>query len=248
MRVAVCDPVQQEAEQVAVWIRDIEFVSQCDTFSVLSKIIRAVELGGDYDIILMTIVWGQAYDGIEAARKISRMDARAQIIYMGDTVRTDVQELFLSPVNLSGFLTKPVSRSMLERNFIKARATSQKPKNRRLEIKYKNEKAEVLYKDILYLESMGHLLVIHTQQRDYHAYNRLEQVLQALPDYFLHCHKSYAVNMNYVRSLDKKRILLFNGKDIPISRARYNESRDRYLFYTDELLRSVKHKNTGDKS
>ena len=55
MRVAVCDPEQQVLEQVAAWIRDMEFVSRCDTFSMLSKIIRAVELGGDYDIILMAV-------------------------------------------------------------------------------------------------------------------------------------------------------------------------------------------------
>ena len=247
MRVAVCDPEQQVLEQVAAWIRDMEFVSRCDTFSMLSKIIRAVELGGDYDIILMAVGWGQEYDGIDAAGRISQLDDRAKIISMAYSARTDVQELFLSPANLSGFLTKPVNRSMLERNLKKAQATSQKPKDRRLEIKYKNEMATVLYEDIVYLESMGHLVMIHTERRDYHSYNRLERMLQTLPDYFLHCHKSYAVNMNYVRSLDKKRIILLNGKEIPISRARYNESRNRYLIYMDELLLAVKNRKAGDR-
>lgn len=246
MRVAVCDPEQQVLEQISAWIRNMEFVSRCDTFSMLSKIIRAVEMGGDYDIILMAVGWGQGYDGIDAAGRISQLDARAKIIYMGDAVQTDVQEIFLSPVNLSGFLTKPVDRSMLERNLKKAMATRQKPKDRRLEIKYKNEMAAVLYEDIIYLESMGHLVVIHTERRDYHSYNRLERMLQILPDYFLHCHKSYAVNMNYVRNLDKKRVLLLNGKEIPISRARYNESRNRYLIYMDELLMTVKNQKTGE--
>ena len=64
MRVAVCDKDPQVLEQVAGWVRDMEFVSRCDTFSLLSKIVRAVELGGDYDIILMAISWGEEHDGI----------------------------------------------------------------------------------------------------------------------------------------------------------------------------------------
>ncbi len=246
MRVAVCDPEQQVLEQLAAWVRNMDFVSRCDTFSMLSKVIRAVELGGDYDIILMAVGWGQEYDGVDAARRIGQLDARAKIIYMGDGAQTDVQELFLSPANLSGFLIKPVKLSMLERNFRKALATSQKPRDRRLEIKYKNETAAVLYEDITYLESMGHLVVIHTRQRDYHSYDRLERMLKVLPSYFLHCHKSYAVNMNYVRNMDKKRVILLSGKEIPISRARYNESRERYLVYMDELLLAVKNRNTGE--
>ena len=67
-----------------------------------------------------------------------------------------------------------------------------------------------------------------------------------MPSYFLHCHKSYAVNMNYVRNMDKKRVILLSGKEIPISRARYNESRERYLVYMDELLLAVKNRNTGE--
>ena len=35
--------------------------------------------------------------------------------------------------------------------------------------------------------------------------------------------------MNKVRRHEKKRIRILNGKEIPISRASYNESRNRYL-------------------
>ena len=82
MRVAVCDPEQQVLEQLAAWVRNMDFVSRCDTFSMLSKVIRAVELGGDYDIILMAVGWGQEYDGVDAARRIGQLDARAKIIYI----------------------------------------------------------------------------------------------------------------------------------------------------------------------
>ncbi|HIQ74226.1 MAG TPA: response regulator transcription factor [Candidatus Cottocaccamicrobium excrementipullorum] len=248
MRVAVCDKDPQVLEQVAGWVRDMEFVSRCDTFSLLSKIVRAVELGGDYDIILMAISWGEEHDGIDAARRIGQLDARAKIIYMSQYTEKYVQEIFLSPVNLSGFLVKPVDRVILERNLQKAMLTSQKPRDRRLEIKYKNAVISVLYEDIIYLESMGHTIVIHTEGRDYQSYDRLERVLAALPEHFLHCHKSYVVNMNYIRTMDKKKLILVNGKEIPISRARVNESRQRYKLYTEELLLSLKNRKVKENN
>lgn len=240
MRIAVCDNNSVQVERITNMICRMKLASQCDSYIDLYKIVEAVENGADYDIIIMNINWNTEYDGIKAAEKISELDAKAKIIYMTEDTEKYVQEIFLSPANLSGFLVKPVDEAMLEKNLQKVMRTREKPVNRRLEIKYKNEVASVLYEDISYLESMGHLVVIHAEGGDYYSYDRLEKMKENLPEQFVHCHKSYVVNMDYIRRIDKRKIILMNEKEIPISKARYAQTRNRFLEYSEELLLALR--------
>lgn len=125
---------------------------------------------------------------------------------------------------------------MLEKNLQKVMRTREKPVNRRLEIKYKNETVSLLYEDIIYMESMGHLVVIHVESGDYYSYDRLEKMKENMPEHFVHCHKSYVVNMDYIRRIEKRKIILMNEKEIPISKARYGDTRNRFLEYSEELF------------
>lgn len=240
MKIAVCDSDPADAEQVTNMIRRMKISSQCDAYFSLHKIIREVEHGADYDIIIMAIGWNTEYDGIDAAKRISELDAKTKIIYMTKYTEKYVQKIFLSPANLSGFLVKPVDEEMLEKNLLKVMKTWQKPPNRRLEIKYKNEVTSLLYENILYLESMGHLVVIHTEKDDYYSYDRLEKMKEILPPQFIHCHKSYVVNMDCIWKIDKRKFILLDGREIPISKARYSQTRSRYLSYSEELLLALR--------
>lgn len=42
--------------------------------------------------------------------------------------------------------------------------------------------------------------------------------------------------MDYIRRIEKRKIILMNEKEIPISKARYGETRNRFLEYSEELL------------
>lgn len=109
-----------------------------------------------------------------------------------------------------------------------------------MEITYKHKVESIPYDDIFYLESMGHLVVIHTKKGDYRSYDRLEKVKERLPGNFVHCHKSYVVNMDCIQRIDKNRIFLINSKELPISKSRYGETRERYALYTEQLLLALK--------
>ncbi|MDE7302078.1 MAG: LytTR family DNA-binding domain-containing protein [Oscillospiraceae bacterium] len=50
---------------------------------------------------------------------------------------------------------------------------------------------------------------------------------------FVSCHRSYIVNLRYVRSIGKAEIFLDSGESIPISRRLYKEINDKFIgFYT----------------
>lgn len=248
MKIAVCDKEPVQARQVTEMIRKIKLASQCDAYFDLEEIVNAVENGADYDIIMMNIHWQSDGDGMRAAERISQLDPRVKIIFMTEDTQRYIQEIFLSPANLSGLLVKPVDETMLEKNLQKVMKTRKKPVNRRLEIKYRSETISLLYEDIIYLESMGHLVVIHVEGGDYYAYDRLEKMKENLPEQFVHCHKSYVVNMDYIRRIEKRKIILMNEKEIPISKARYAETRSQFIEYSEELLLAFRKERKENRS
>lgn len=240
MRIAVCDNDRSALDQVVGMVCGMDMVSACDAYCDIPGIVKAVEQGADYDIVVMNIGRDAGFDGISAAKRIGELDADAKIIYMTRYTEEYVQEIFLSPANLSGFLVKPVDEEMLKKNLQKVMETRQRPDSRKLEFKYKNELASIFFEDIFYLESMGHLVVAHTKKGDFRTYNRLEKVKEHLPGNFVQSHKSYVVNMDCIQKIDKNRIILINGKVLPISKSRYGETRDKYVLYTDELLLALR--------
>ena len=57
-----------------------------------------------------------------------------------------------------------------------------------------------------------------------------------LPETFLQCHKSYIVNMNEIRRIERNRIIMTNETEIPISKSRYGDTRSRYFRYMAGML------------
>lgn len=86
----------------------------------------------------------------------------------------------------------------------------------------------VSLRDIVYIEGMneylkvhlisGHPLLVHTS---------FKQMNGHLPDNFLQIHRSYVINVNYIREVERSMVLLEGGKRISIS----DSNRDAFMAY-----------------
>lgn len=94
----------------------------------------------------------------------------------------------------------------------------------------------VPHREILYLESLGHTVNIHTAEEQITVYARLNNILQLLPDGFIQCHKSFVVNMRQIRRFQAPDILLKNGAKIPVSRNRYAETKSAYFKFMGQTF------------
>ena len=65
---------------------------------------------------------------------------------------------------------------------------------------------------------------------------RLEKLKERLPRSFHQCHKSYLVNMDCIRHIRQQSILLKTGEELPVSKARYAETRAAFFRYMGETL------------
>lgn len=88
-----------------------------------------------------------------------------------------------------------------------------------LTVHFRNKKSIIPYDIIYYIESSSRKLTIHTCDKDYSYYNRLDAVQNELPpDQFMRIHKSYIVSIYYIVSYTNNEITLTTGKSLPISK------------------------------
>lgn len=102
-----------------------------------------------------------------------------------------------------------------------------------LEYSVNGEGYQIPHAKILYLESRQRMIYLHavnSEQAKYHFYGILEKLTEELePDGFLRIQKSYLVNMAHIKKLNFDRVLMSNGKVLPVSQKRYSELKKRYL-------------------
>lgn len=90
--------------------------------------------------------------------------------------------------------------------------------------------------DVLYIESRGHLALVHVQKRGtqtgkiYRFYSSLASLEQQLtPQGFLRIQKSYLVNMRRISKYQCKEALIDNGETLRVSEKNYAEQKKQFL-------------------
>lgn len=89
---------------------------------------------------------------------------------------------------------------------------------------------KVTLKNIIYIETEKHYILIHTRQRTLKCSNRLKDIENMLQDkWFCRCHNVYIVNLDEIVSIEDKIAYLSNGDDIDISHRKLNQFKKLYI-------------------
>lgn len=89
---------------------------------------------------------------------------------------------------------------------------------------------KIVLKDIIYIETEKHHVLIHTKEKDIRCNNTMKELETILDEkWFFRCHNSYIVNLDEIASVDKKIIYLKNGNDIDIAQRKAAEFNRAYL-------------------
>lgn len=65
-------------------------------------------------------------------------------------------------------------------------------------------------------------------------YGQINELESKMSDFnFVRCHQSFLVNLGYIEQINNYLICLSDGSEIPVSRPRYPEVKQRYLQYKE---------------
>lgn len=150
-------------------------------------------------------------DGLEAARCLRQKGYRAMIVFT-----TNHEQFVYEGYEVEAFryLRKPVKRQEIQACIERMEKDMD---SSALIFSFNRKKYCIPYRDILYISSCGHYLTVHTREREYEWKYLLKELQPKLPGQFVRCHRSFVVNMDYMRKLDGKRIFLNNGEEIDVA-------------------------------
>jgi len=168
------------------------------------------------DIILLDIEM-DGMNGFTAAKKLVSMQNPPLVIFVtnsGEYTYRGYEVAFR-------YLPKPVSYAVLADvlSAAVARITSQK-----FTIISDGRSYVIPINDILYFETFGHSLIVHTMKNDFECRMKLSEAEALLPgNSFASSHKGYLVNLDYVDTVEDNELSLTLNVRIPISRRRKQE-------------------------
>lgn len=176
-----------------------------------------LESGGDFDLLFLDIQMEQP-DGIQTARLLRQRENHCLLIFV-TVLREPVFEAF--SVEAYDYLVKPVEAGQFKRTMDRALAALARRGGRRLLIRRGGGCEVLALADLVYCEVQGRKLYLHQRGGgvvDY--YQRLSTLEGQLDGRFFRCHRSYLVNLAYIRGCSAGRVLLSSGEEIPVSRLR----------------------------
>lgn len=236
MRIAVCDDDGQERKQIMQLVREF-FIHSCGDeqadifeFDNSMDLIAKVSSGKRFDIFLLDVVM-TALNGIELAAEIRKYDTVAKIIFLTSSAEFAVKSY---TVDAFHYLLKPVDREAFLPVLEKAFRDIDKALKEFLLVETQNELVKIFFHQLCYVEVIGRR--IYFNQKDgvaaecISAISRIEE--QLLKDKrFIKSHRSYIVNMDYVRTLTKDGFIMINDQFVPVSRNAYKSVKQVFFEY-----------------
>lgn len=247
MRIAVCDDqaeVLLAVERMFSRGGVIAGIENVDTYQDIRKLKKEFQAGNRPDVLIMDICHEfnpallktkERQEGIDCAYELNQRYPELQIIYMMEDAKKYSQHIFLKPVNLLGYLTKPVDLIILKKLLEIAKEKQKQNDEKRVTIMCRNHKQIFYLDEILYLESRAHRTMIHTYEGEEVCRDKISDLEQRMGDTFVRCHQSFLVNMKYIRRIENESFKLENGEEISISKRRYVETKNRYFAYLNRI-------------
>lgn len=167
-----------------------------------------------YDVVLMDIDLPKK-DGMETARQLRERDTYAEIIfitnlaqYAKDGYRVKARAYVLKPINYYGFAME-LSSAIEELNRKRAKY---------ILLTYRGGAIKVNVKDIKYIESQRHHLMVNTTEEVITIRNSMNNMEKQLKNqYFERSNVSFLINLAYVDAINTKSAII-GDEELPISR------------------------------
>lgn len=226
MDIAICDDNKRFASELEeVILKKYVDTVKCEVFFSGDELYGVLEKGEKYQIYFLDIEM-EGINGIETALRIRKDDDNALIIFMTEHQEYVYRVFEALPFR---FLIKPFTEEKI------CKVMNECLEQINTSGKYfffsvERRKFQLPYGEIIYFEGRKRKIAIHTingEQEYYAKISDLENELDSVM--FCRIHNSLIVNMDYIRSIDERNVLLSTGEILPVSKPYRQLSVERHL-------------------
>lgn len=237
IRVLLCDDNRPFLESLRSEIRKILKAYKVESVIHMYSCDKEIpeHLLSDCDIYFLDIDFEQKqYTGIDLAKRIRKNNPDAIIIFATNFIEYAPEGY---EVQAFRYLLKRDIQSKLKECLLQTISKLQTDRES-IQINISGEILTIPLVDILYIESQGHLALIHVLRkgsqmpktyRFYSSLANLEEQLAAQG--FLRIQKSYLANMRRITKYQCNEARLDNGQTLRVSEKNYSENKKQYLLW-----------------
>lgn len=182
------------------------------------------------DILFLDIqMKNKDMNGMEIARKLRNHKFQGFLIFI-TVLKEMVFESF--EVQAYDYLVKPIEEKRFEKTMERLLFSIQDNKEANLLIQKGYESNIIAFNDIVFCEIIDRKIYLHlvtSQVIDF--YDKIENLETKLDSRFFKCHRSFLINLKYLKSYKSGVAYMENGEEIPVSRLRSKEFSNVILQY-----------------
>lgn len=232
IKIAICDDQSELTVQLSSLLKKFSFeigeTLDVQSFSSAEIFLKAIKDKMDFNIILLDIEFPSS-NGILVGTYIREKlkNEIVKIIYI--SAKTDyAMQLFKTRPH--DFLVKPIDRLQLKETLLLAIELTRNLE-KFFEFKYDDTLIVLKAKEIIYIESERRAAAVYTADTEYHVSLNIDIIRKnTCFNDFLHPHKSYLINREYIKEYRYKSILLTTGQVLPISQSNRKELREFFMY------------------
>jgi DNA-binding LytR/AlgR family response regulator len=227
LRIAICEDTHADLERLRTIIEQSNVPAQVHAYTDAAAFMHAFTPNFFNLVFLDVYLDGENPLGIEVAKKIRETDNEVRLALT--TTSLDFALVGYS-VKATQYLVKPVQASEVEALLLLV-VKYWEDQNDAITVVQDGHKRTIKTNQIIYIEVQNKQCVIHLQDEQIHTYTTLDKLQSEVPSPpFLRCHRSYIVNMDHVKSIDRD-FIASNGDTVYIRRGDQWKMKKAYQDY-----------------
>lgn len=231
LKIAVCEDETAQRNRLLALLDESSIKNIYSVFENGEKLLNVFEQG-KYDLILMDIYMDSELTGVEVIRLIREKDKNIPVAFVTTSKEHTLESYRLSAIK---YIEKPYSKESIEDTLYLALLKKQDVPS--LLVQKNRSIQKIPFADIIYIEQQVHkIFICLNNTEDIYIYGKLSDLNEQLPEeQFFIPHKSFVVNLSFVRYIDTelKCFAMGNHTNVPIRRELLTKAKntlENYLF------------------
>lgn len=238
MKIAICDDDNAELQHILNLLstyqkehnRKLIYKGFTSSFELASTASQE-----QYDMYLLDVIM-PILSGMELAKEIRSFDKAADILFLTSSPEFAVESY---TVKASNYLLKPIVRETLFPALDDVLEKKGLEQEKSIVVKSVIGVRRILLCNLVCVEAFNRKIIYYLRNGEQlecsDRFSTICDVLLKYPEFILP-HRSFLVNMNFIRTISSLDIQLQNGKILPLAQRRLTEIRKCYLAFQMEEL------------
>lgn len=232
LHIAICDDEKYMSDKIKLMVSDFfgrknmgVGISQFSSGKELLKYNRIID-------ILFIDIQMKDIDGMETARRLRNRNFKGALIFI-----TVLKEMVFQSFEVQAYdyLVKPIELSHFEKMMERLLVSMKNAGESSLLVQKGYESRIIFLEEIVFCEIIDRKVYLHLASSEIlDFYDRIKNLETKLDSRFFRCHRSFLINLQYLKSYKNETAYMENGEEIPVSRLRSKEFSNVILQYMKE--------------